>query len=301
MNSDPKEPKIPSFMSAFSGAVLSAPRNPLALLFAFASVCFGTEAFQLFREDMPLGHYAETVSEALSVNPFLVFLVIPGYLASAFFRTALLFALSGISDTKPRAGRILRRSVRILPRILLLETGLFLSLLFLAAILLSPSLLAGAAPVADTLRLSGIFLFLSIGIVLLFTAAYSTLFIAFSDIPLSSAVGLGYELLRKRTGESLLFGILLTLFAIAVSLLVFGISATITATSNGTGPGAALASGVILLLLTLHTAIRKRAWILFFLDIARPKDGKDSRETSQNGEKVIQRKVPETGQASAAE
>lgn len=301
MKSDPKEPTTTPSVTAFSEAFLSAPRNPLALLFALASVCFGTEAFQMFREGMPLGNYVSVATDALSNHPLLTFLILPGYLASAFFRTALLFSLSGAGGAGPRIGKVLRRTGRVLPRILLLETSLLLSLFFLAALLLAPSLLTGAAALSETLRLSGILLFLLIGITLLFTAAYATLFIAFSDTPLSSAIGLGYELLRKRPADSLLFGALLAIFGMTVSLLVSGILPVVAMTAGAGGVGTALSLILVLTVLSPYTAIRKKAWILFFFIIARPKDGPESPETSQNGEKVIQREVPETGQASVTE
>lgn len=283
------------FLGFFLEAFRALPGKSSALFFAFLTVCFGSDFLSLFQEKMPLSGFASAFSDFLTIHPAAFLLLIPVFAASVIFRTGLLVAL----DRKnARIAGTFRSSFRIFPRAILLEVSFILALSVLAFLLISPSMAAKGSLLPGMLRLVGELLFLGIAMVLLFTKTFAFFHVVLSRTDVRPALELGYGLFRKRSATSIVFGFVSILFSIAVSVILTALLSVTTTVIRDETARIVLSTIVALGALSLHSATQKQAWLSFFRFIATPSEPDIEAETSQDSEKVIQREVPETGQAS---
>jgi len=287
-------PEIPLFLGFYLEAAGSISKRPFAVVFGLLAVFFGTDALSLFDAGMPFETFLEPLERMLREYPMTFLLVIPALVISVFLRTALLLC---VSDRKCDACAASKRSVSMLPRLFGLEAGTATFIVIVASLLLLPSVLASDVGLSSVLETAGVILIVFISILLLFTRIFAVFHIVLSGLTLSSAIEAGYSLFRSRMTSSTLFGTLSLCVGFLISLFLAVIFPLFERLFSGCFLRSAIGIILIWSILALHAVIQKRAWFSFFRFIASPKEPEESMETSQDSEKVIQKKVPETGQA----
>lgn len=281
------------FWGFFRNAFPLIFRHPLIALFSILSVIVGSDIFFPFlpkiQDDFPISPVD------IQFDPsFLIFL----------FGTLIIFSLSlltrtglilSVSDRKLGLVTILTRARRAFVPLFLLEITSILACIILAALLLAPSATSGDPSLAEALRIGGGLLLCCLVIILFFTRQYAFLHITLSRLSLLTAIRLGYALFRQHMATSIFFSFF-SLFVAGAFLSAQYLLALTSFHISSTSLGSLTYTGILFVILALHTTIQKGAWVSFFRYIATP-DEPDAPESVQESEKVIQREVPETGNA----
>ncbi len=281
----------------FREALVSTVRSPRILSFALLATLFGMDILSAFPGLSGRLHDFLSVIESGNADLKWILTFLFGAflfsLLSILFRTSLLLSV-GKHPIPIRNLPI--RSVRPLISLFLLEAGTWLTVILFAALLLSPSEAAQGASLSDILGMTGGLILIIITVLILFSRTFALFHIVLSEIPLPSALRLGYALFRKHTRESILFALVSGLIVLFTSLLI-GTTTFLFDLFFLVPIQTILAATLSLAILTLHVAVQKCAWVAFFRHISEQKKPCETVEASQESEKMLQREVPETGKA----
>lgn len=284
------------FVGYFLDAAREIPKNRTVLLFALLSVLFGPDVVSLFDKGMPLETFSDSVVSALQAVPLLSFVIFPMSVLSIFFGSGLVISLA---NGKVVMTVSLRKALHTFRRIYLLEVGFMVIAVTLALILMAPYLLAGNdTPLAKMILLFGTTIYAFILAALFYSRTYAYFHVILSDVSLRTGLDLGYELFRKRINSSLSFGIISIALNLTVSYAMTMLLGQLVMISSHSPARIVIATALSIAMFSYLDAVNRSAWLKLFRYIATQPKPSELQEASQEDEKMIQREIPGTGQAS---
>jgi len=289
--------KISIFAGFFGEAIGSLLRNRIALSFgALLTIGSGGCLSSLFKTGAPLGHYGSALSVLIESYPIASLAIFVALLGITIFSKGAL--ILSFTEQNPSALSVIKKILPVFPRLYGLNLIILLSIIAVVVPLLAPGILTADIPMLGlSLAILGFLIFLPIAIVLSFVEIYAFFHIVLSKTTFRSSVRLAYTLFMSRTTESIIFGSLSLLFLLATSVVI-GVCLGIGNIAFQPSPERTIGMVVVLFgIQTSLTIIQNRAWLSFFRFIAAPpvSEHESCPETSQDGEGMIQREVPEVG------